>query len=342
MTIGIIFGGKSYEHEISIVSAIVLSKTLNKDLKFIFLSLEEKFYLIEQKDLKAINFSSEKYKKSKELFINKKGFSYKKIFGDININCDMFINLIHGAYGEEGIASAFLDFYKLNYIGPRIDACALSYNKYITKIYANSINIKTLDYEIINKQNISTKLSFPIIIKPCRGGSSLGVNIANNQSELEYYAKEAFEYDDDVIIEPYIENIKEYNLAGCYTTKMNYSNIEEPEKGDILDFDKKYMDFNRDKKLSLPKIPQKLANNMQTAFLNIYGTIFKGAIIRCDFFVINDEVYLNEINPIPGSMAHYLFDDFNTIIDDMFFALIKKRDIQIDYNYINNINKAKG
>jgi D-alanine-D-alanine ligase len=344
MTIGIIFGGKSYEHEISIISCVVLNNVLKYDLKFIFVDMDNNFYLIEKSNLNAKYFSSMKYKKSKKLLLDNDGFGYKTLFSNKVIQYDFLINLIHGAFGEDGSASAFLDFYNQYYIGPRLDASVLSYNKYLTKMYANSIDVKTLEYEVCNKNtiNISTNINFPVIVKPCRGGSSMGVHIAKNKTDFDYYIQEAFEYDDDVLIEPFIKNVKEYNLAGCFGDNMIYSNIEEPEKNDILDFETKYMDFSRDEKISCADIPDELKTKLQEAFNKIYNPIFKGAIIRCDFFVIDDKVYLNEINPIPGSMAHYLFDDFNEVVKSIFHSLSKTKNINIKYDYIDNINKAKG
>jgi len=85
-----------------------------------------------------------------------------------------------------------------------------------------------------------------------------------------------------------------------------------------------------------------LRENIQEAFKKIYGTLFEGAIIRCDFFVIDGKVLLNEINPIPGSMANYLFEDFEGVLKRLSLNLPKESTIKIDYSYINSITSAKG
>ncbi len=108
----------------------------------------------------------------------------------------------------------------------------------------------------------------------------------------------AFEFDTQVLIEPFIEGINEYNLAGCKTDKFELSIIEEPNKEEFLDFEKKYLDFSRDEKVASANVSSELKSKMEETFKRVYGTLFEGAIIRCDFFVQNGEVFLNEINPI--------------------------------------------
>ena len=81
---------------------------------------------------------------------------------------------------------------------------------------------------------------------------------------------------------------------------------------------------------------------LRDSFAKIYEFGFEGAIIRCDFFVVDGEVYLNEVNPIPGSLANYLFHDFNAVVDAVSHSLPRPRRVKIDYKYINDIKSAKG
>ena len=185
-------------------------------------------------------------------------------------------------------------------------------------------------------------MEYPVIIKPVRLGSSIGVSIVKDAGELDYALDVAFEFDSEVIIEPFIDGVKEYNQAGCYTTVWELSIVEEPHKEEFLDFEKKYMDFSRDSQVLSADIDESLTSKIQEAFKKIYDPLFKGAIIRCDFFVIDGEVYLNEINPIPGSMANYLFDDFEGMVERLSRNLPKEKNIQINYQYIHSIQSAKG
>ncbi|MCD8213936.1 MAG: D-alanine--D-alanine ligase, partial [Campylobacter sp.] len=102
MKLGIVFGAKSFEHEISIVSAIVLKNVLKQDLNFVFCDKERKFYLIDAANMRANFFSSGKYKKCKKLFLSSGGFYTHSLFGIKRLETDVYINLVHGMDGEDG------------------------------------------------------------------------------------------------------------------------------------------------------------------------------------------------------------------------------------------------
>ncbi|WP_066389131.1 D-alanine--D-alanine ligase [Helicobacter himalayensis] len=346
MNFGIVFGGASFEHEISIVSAIALQKVLKNELVFIFLDSEHKFYLIDSNNMKASFFAKGLYKQCPELslgiggFYEIKGFFKRKSLLKIHT----FYSLIHGADGEDGTLSALFDFYKIFYIAPRVEACVLSFDKALTKLYATSRGVKVLEYEVLNQSTRKNlKQNFPLILKPARLGSSIGVNIVRESKELNYALDSAFEYDENVVVEAFIENVKEYNLAGCkIKDEFIFSLVEEPKKNEILDFENKYLDFSRTQSLQRAEISQNLQNALQENFVKIYENMFEGAIVRCDFFVINDEVYLNEINPIPGSGANYLFENFEKVLENLACNLPKKKPIKVNYSYIEQITRAKG
>lgn len=346
MKVAIVFGGISFEHEISIVSSIALKDVLKKDeIIYLFLDSSRQMYHIPTNIIKSKLFSSGEYKKFDKVYFQKGGF-YKKggVFSkDKNIDFDVVLNLSHGGDGEDGILSSVLDFYSIPFIAPRTEACVVSSNKFLTKGYAKSVNVNTLDYKYFTKDDKIEVDGFPIILKPVKLGSSIGVAIVKSQDELQYALDVAFEFDDAIIIEPFISGVKEYNLAG---TKVNgefkFSIIEEPQKAEFLDFDKKYLDFSRTSKAKEVDLGEKLNNEIKESFKRLYNTLFEGSIIRCDFFVINDEIYLNEINSIPGSMANYLFEDFQSLFNQVAKNLPRKKHIPITYEYVNKIHSAKG
>jgi D-alanine-D-alanine ligase len=340
----ILFGGASFEHEISIVSAITLKEKLSGfDLNFIFCDQDHTFYAIDEKDMKAKTFSSAGHKKMPTLNLVKGGFSQKKLLGSKEHNA-IVLNLIHGADGEDGTMAALLDFYSIKYIGPRINASVFSYDKRFTKYLCESIGIKTIKYEVLtsNEQKNIT-MDYPIIIKPASLGSSIGVTIVYEESELDYALDTAYEFDKSVIVEPFIENVKEYNLAGYMADgEIQFSIVEEPQKNKFLDFEKKYMDFSRSSQVLKADISSELENKLKQCFSKIYTGMFEGSLIRCDFFVVNNEVFLNEINPIPGSMANYLFEDFKGVIEKLSNSLPHSKRAKVSYEYIHSINSAKG
>jgi len=341
--ITIIFGSQSFEHEISIVSAIAMKKVLSNQLQYIFIDKNREFYEIPADIIKSNLFSSGEYKKYSQLIIDKGCFVKKTLFGIKKLEIGVILNLIHGGDGEDGVIAGMLNFFHIPFIGPRVEASVVSCNKYFTKLYAKACNVKTIEYTHYTKGDEILIENFPVIIKPVRLGSSIGISIVKEQSELEYALDIAFEFDEEIIIEPFCEGIKEYNLAG---TKIDgefiFSIVEEPNKEEYLDFDKKYLDFNRTSKIQSADIESILEENLKDSFKKIYNSYFDGAIIRSDFFVLDGEVYLNEINPIPGSMANYLFEDFNSVFNSLVNALPKRKTIPINYEYVNKIQSAKG
>ena len=344
MNIAILFGGSSFEHEISIVSAITMKKVLKKStLTYIFVSQDRKFYLIDTEKINSKLFSSGEYKKSKELTLKNGGFSIDGMFGSKNVDFDVALNLIHGRDGEDGKIASMMEFFNIPFISPRIEASSLSYNKLYTKFLAESLGVKTVAYEYLSKNDErKVSMDYPVIIKPVRLGSSIGVSIVKEASELDYALDVAFEFDTDVIVEPFIEAVKEYNQAGCYTNDWELSIVEEPQKEEFLDFEKKYMDFSRDSQVLAADIDDSLKVKIQESFKKVYNPLFMGCIIRCDFFVVGGEVLLNEINPIPGSMANYLFPDFEAMVERLSKNLPKEQKITVDYQYIHSIQSAKG
>lgn len=344
MKLAILFGGASYEHEISIVSAItVKGKLSNFDLSFIFCDQDHRFYLIEGSKMKAITFSRGEHLKMPQLTLVKGGFEQRGLLGS-KMHTMPVLNLIHGGDGEDGSIAALFDFYGVSFIGPRKEASMLTFDKHYTKWLAASLGVQTLPYEVITREtmkNISTP--YPFIIKPSCLGSSIGVSIVREESELAYALDVAFEFDNVLLIEPFISGVKEYNLAGYGSHGMiTYSIVEEPQKAEFLDFEKKYLDFSRSAKVAEAAVSETLAAQLRETFKTLYTPLFEGALIRCDFFEIEGQVYLNEINPIPGSMANYLFEDFQGAINALLGSLPQKKEIRTQYDYIHSISQAKG
>ncbi|WP_373035823.1 D-alanine--D-alanine ligase [Sulfurimonas sp.] len=344
MKLTILFGGASFEHEISIVSAITLKEKLSGfDLTFIFCDQDHRFYLIEASKMKAVTFSKGEHKKMPQLNITNGSFTQKTMFSSIE-HTGPVLNLIHGADGEDGTIASLLDFFSIKYIGPRTDASVFSYDKRYTKWLCEAKKIKSVHYEVISSnEHKNINIPYPIIIKPARLGSSIGVSIVKDESELDYALDVAFEFDNSVIVEPFIEGVKEYNLAGFIAKgEIHFSIVEEPQKNEFLDFEKKYMDFSRSEQVLKADIDSALEAKLKNSFEKVYKNLFEGALIRCDFFVVDGEVLLNEINPIPGSMGNYLFEDFKSSIELLANSLPTNKRAKVNYEYIHSISKAKG
>ena len=344
MKLTILFGGASFEHEISIVSAITLKEKLaGFDLRFVFCDQDHTFYLIDSSKMKATTFSKGEHKKMPKLFLSNGAFIQKNMFSSKEHNGTV-LNLIHGGDGEDGTIAALLDFFSIKYIGPRVNASIFSYDKRYTKWFCEARGIKSVEYQIMSASDMKNiHIPYPLIVKPATLGSSIGVSIVRDESEIDYALDMAFEYDKTVLVEPFIENVKEYNLAGYMANgKIYFSIVEEPLKDEFLDFEKKYMDFSRSEQVLEANLTDNIITKLKTNFERVYTDMFEGALIRCDFFVVDGEVLLNEINPIPGSMANYLFEDFKASIEALSSSLPHGKRAKVDYEYIHSISAAKG
>lgn len=285
----LLFGGVSYEHEVSIQSAKNLYKYIDNkkfDVNCTYISKENIWYEDEKnfdltKDLKEITNIIEHLKKF-----------------------DYVINIIHGSTGEDGKIQSLLELFNIKYLGPNSISSMLCMNKELTKLILKENNISQIDYLVydgdINK--VTEKLSYPVIIKPSNGGSSIGISVANNDKELKKGIKEAIKYHDTIIIEKFIKNNIELE---CSVIKLK-NDIYVSTIGQILpsnefyDYEDKYI-----KKESGISIPAKLDNNV----IKIIKDMAKKAFIalkckdlaRIDFLMDeNNNIYLNEVNTLPG------------------------------------------
>lgn len=344
MKLALLFGGLSHEHEISIVSAIALQKLLPTLSHFIFIDANRDFYLIPATQMRSSHFAQGGYKKNPKLTLENGGFFTRSLFGAKRLEFDALINLIHGGDGEDGKLAGILEFFKIPFIGPRLEASVLSFNKHLTKLYAKECGVKTLPYLLARqgeKRDFGNE--YPMIIKPARLGSSIGVSVAKNRNELDYALDVAFEFDNEVLLEPFIQGVKEYNLAGYKAgDSFHFSLVEEPQKHELLDFEKKYLDFSRTQRTQRADLSPVQEKALKEAFVKLYEPLFEGSLIRCDFFIHEGEVWLNEINPIPGSLANYLFEDFQGAVETLARNLPSAKAIPVDYRYINQIQRAKG
>ena len=197
--------------------------------------------------------------------------------------------------------------------------------------------------DILNK--IKT-FGFPIIIKPSRQGSSIGIKICKSEESLENDLKECFNYDERLLIEKFVDLKKEVNIA-CFRNKgeIIFSKTEEPiSKSDFLDFNDKYTSnlsgMESMKRISPANILTETESKIKTIAQFLYIELDMFGVVRFDFMIDKeDNVYINEVNTIPGSMANYLFGEnypYTKLIEDMISnALIRfnsKSKLQRDYN----------
>lgn len=305
MRIGILCGGNSNEHEISIISALDLYKRI-KGAAFIYMSKNNDIYYIKKPTVNQIL-----KKKGKRIKFKNKGFTKVKI--------DVVVLSLHGKNVEDGSVAALLDYYKIPYVGSKISASLIGMDKELTYLLLKQNNVCVIDKIVVRDSNYKCD-EFPKIIKPARAGSSLGVEVAYDQESMEKALNNALLFDSKVIIEEYLNNFKEYSIALFYDNEYVFSKCEEIiNENTIFDYDAKYK--NRRKEYNHRYVlNDEIVNEIKKMAVKAYEILECDGIVRVDYLYSNGKLYINELNTIPGCLSSYAFLDFSDCID----RLVKK------------------
>ena len=316
----LVFGGKSLESDISEITYKKIKSGLEeKSVPYIGIYLDKygTFHLCKNNKLK------------KGEFLRKAGESYFKV-GHKKYVFDVVVPLVHGEPVENGSLGAYFDIMNIPCIYGSVLNSSLLQNKAFFKRMLNYFNIDNTKFVEIKydeysniENNIMEKikdLSYPLIVKPCSLGSSIGVNKAKDFSSLIKAIDEAFIYDKSVLIEECISSLKEVNVALLgYKNKIIVSELETvSNKDDVLSFFDKYI-------LSKDKVTRIIPSDINTDLKNKIIEIAKNAFVKLECFGVvrmdflldtqNNKIYLNEINTIPGSLSYYLFEPMGINIE---------------------------
>lgn len=324
--VAVIFGGISNENQISIITGTMTCNVLTKGGKRVlplFICQKGKMYAGAQlSDIS--NYKGDGYKKSLRAAIVDGGvmtFSPKGRAKRYNLVA-CAINCCHGGYGEGGGISGVCAMNNIPLASAGIFESSAFLNKYYTKLILSSLGVNTLPYVRVNDKKegaaAAEKLGWPVIVKPTNLGSSIGICVANNSKELDDAISVALEYDDSALIEKFVQNAREINCAAYMAGgKVVTSQCEEAvHGGGILSFDDKYL--GGAKSVYPADIPQDTANSIKDTVRYVYSQLNMRGIVRFDFLISRDEVYVNELNTVPGSLAYYLlahgFKDFYNVL----------------------------
>ncbi len=363
LNIGLIIGGKSVEHDISILSGLQVYHAIDKDkYNVTMFYINNELEWLTGDDLTNINtYIDRNFAKCNPvtLFGENHNVFYKGIFSRPKAApIDVFIPVVHGEGVEDGTISGFLDTIGGVHTNASLTSSAIIQDKIYTKELLSLTKIKTVPFlkmSIDDNYNqvleeVETKLSFPVIIKPARLGSSIGIMCANNQDEFRRGIEEAFKYDDRVIIEKKLTHFKEYNIAIVKdSAKLIPSLIEEVIPSvDILSFKDKYENMDKMTEASNRIIPAIIPSEIEATIkdygLTAYRFFNLSGVVRIDFLYDEDEkrVYLNEINTIPGSLAFYLFDKLNISFTKLIDIIIKNAIVEKNQqmHYIKSFNSC--
>ena len=373
--VGILFGGRSVEHEVSVITAMQIIENIDKT-KFnpipIYVNKNGE-WLVSESFLKFESFKNEKYENVKKIILSP---NYKdqnlyihpndiKLFTKKDLDSiDVFFPAFHGTNGEDGTIQGLLELIGLPYVGAGVLSSAVGMDKIIMKDIFKANDIPVVDYTYYyrsswrtNKEavlkDIESKITYPLFVKPANLGSSIGISKVKSNADLESAIELAFSYDRKIIIEKAVEDPREINCAVMgYEDDLEVSLCEEPLGWkEILSFDDKYVkqDSKTTKGDKNKNIPANLSDELRTKIENYAKLAFKSidcrGNARIDFLVKEEDVYVNEINTMPGSIAFYLWEgrgySFKELISKMIDIAIKaQKDKEANmYTYDSNLFK---
>lgn len=339
LNVMVIFGGKSVEHDISIITGVLTANVLDGVFNVIPVYISkngEWFYGERLKNLRF--FKNENLKKCKRAtFKTGQAYLYElkgnKVKGGIKIDCA--VNCVHGVNGEDGMLSGVMQSLNIPLASPDIFCSSVTMDKERTKILLKGLKIKSLPYFTVLKAegesdviDRAKKLGFPLIVKPANLGSSIGIVVVKGEKELICGLENAFKYDGKVIVEKALTAFTEINCAVCFNgERFLVSECEKPvTEGEILSFSDKYQ---KSVEREFPaKIDDALSEKIKKISLEIYERCGFRGVIRIDFLLSDGQIYVNEINSVPGSLAYYLFcdtfSDFSLLMEKLVKNAIKE------------------
>ena len=354
--VGVFFGGRSVEHEISVLTALQAMHAFDSE-KFeiipIYISKEGLWYTGEAlmtvanyKDMNALKKVCEKVY-MKPIYGDYNLYRFKKpFFGkDVVTTLDVVIPALHGTNGEDGVFQGLLETIGIPFAGCNTLSAAIGMDKIVMKMVLEHCNIPIVDYVwFTDKQwfadrdrwanEVEAKIGYPVIVKPANLGSSVGISRADNREEFITKVDEASRYSTRLVVEDLVENLKEINcsvLGDC--DDYMASVCEEPIKsGKILSYEDKYMGGSKGEsgmQASEKRIPADLTPEQTERVQFLAGETFRvlscHGVARVDVMIDDNtgEIYVNEINAIPGSLSFYLWEATKIPFDELMARMVQ-------------------
>lgn len=372
--IGVLFGGKTTEHEISVISAIQAIGYLNRekyDVIPVYITKNNEFYVGENvgKIESYTDIPSLVKNSTRVIFVNDGNrvklvqYPAKKWGRNYEDYIDVAFPIVHGTNAEDGTLQGFLTMMGIPYVGCDVLSSAVGMDKYVMKTVLKDNGIPVLDCICYTGnqyddsadnlvEEIESKIGYPVIVKPVNLGSSIGISKADDRNELYSSLETAFHYANKVLVERAVQNLKEINCSvlGDYET-AEASECEEPVSSDkILTFTEKYIGDGSSKGTKggvkggakgsqgmatlKRKIPAEITDSQRDEIRTMAVKAFKclgcSGVSRIDFMMdtATSEIWLNEINTIPGSLSFYLWEPlgvkYTSLLDRMISLALKR------------------
>ena len=341
--VAVFFGGDSSEREISVLTGVFVLNVMDRqkyDVLPVYVGENGGFFTSQK--MFDLSFYKDKTQKSAPVFFEggqayaweKKGKKARKL-GRV----DVALNCCHGGLGEGGGISALMELQGVAVASPSVGASGIFMDKALTKLVAKGLGIPIVDYVRVAEKDyqkrgkfllktVSLRLKYPVIVKPNGQGSSIGVTLAKDEEELKKGLKTAFALDTVAIVEKYIDKKKDVNCAAYKLQgEIILSEAEVASEGEgVYDFEKKYLKNGADflKGGGRASLNGKLREKIRTYTKLLYKRLSLTGVIRADFLVREEEIYLSEVNGVPGSLAYYLFCERISDAREFFADLIEE------------------
>ena len=364
--VAVLYGGRSVEHEISVITALQLIEAMDStryDPIPVYLCQEGPWYtgeaLLDRSTY--LNLSSCRSQLQEVTILPKPGTGgLYALETQQSIPVDVCIMAFHGQYGEDGCVQGLLELADLPYTGCGVLSSALCMHKAHAKMLARDQGISVLPFTLVHRDDARHQLAqertrirstagleqFPLFVKPCHLGSSIGISTAHDVMELDVALAKVFQYDELAIVEPCVTELMEVNVSVLGGHPPKASVVEIPvASGELLSFEDKYLRDGGKKSggssagmASLTRVidPQDLDPSIKEQAiadaLRIFRLLECDGVARLDFIydLAKEQLYFNEINPIPGSFSFYLWDKshpqrlYTELIDEL-IALAEAR-----------------
>ena len=390
--VGVLFGGKTVEHEISVISAIQAMGYLNRekyDVIPIYITKNNEFYVGENiGNIEAYTDLPSLLKASQRIIMVNEGgktqlikYPQKLFSKPLYDYIDIAFPVVHGTNVEDGTLQGYLKMFNIPYVGCDVLSSAVGMDKYVMKTVLKDNGIPVLDCKCYTANlydedservvdEIEKAIGYPVIVKPVNLGSSIGISKAENRSELFDSLDTAFHYATKVLVETAVQNLKEINCSvlGDYEN-ADASECEEPVSSDkILTFAEKYIGDGSAKGAKgvkggvkgspsgskgmatlKRKIPADITDAQRTQVREMAVKAFKclgcNGVSRIDFMMdtATGNIWLNEINTIPGSLSFYLWEplgvSYPELLDRMLSLALKREreESNITYSFDSNV-----
>lgn len=360
--VAMMFGGKSVEHEVSVISGIQAYMSMDTD-KYdvipVYMTKNNEMYIGDSiGDIESYKNIDELLKKSKRvIMINEDGrvklvqYPVKKLGKNVEVGIDVAFPVVHGTNVEDGGFQGYLKTMGIPFVGCDVTASAIGMDKYITKLVLKESNVPVLDARLYTlsdyadmesmMNDIENVFGYPVIVKPVNLGSSVGISVAKSRVELANSVDDAFRYATKVLVEHAITNLREINCSvlGDENDAIA-SECEEPlHTKDILSYEDKYVSNakgsgSKGMASVSRRIPAELTPEKREEVRELAVRSFKAlgcnGVSRIDFMIDadTDKLYFNEINTIPGSLAFYLWEPvgvpYKELLDRMIQLALKR------------------